>query len=195
MAKAPNAQQQLANHAANIAKVLDDWSESSWGRDPPDIGTCREKIETCSKKIGEILLRLAAAQGARETAWLELFQANDDPQRKLREATDAGKYDPDLDGELETQLESIEKAEDKLDRAEIRVKWWRHELARIEADKRRYEFWREYHLVKDEAERFAFGCGSNPPAADIRPRNCRSWRNASPASTEDCPRGSSRFRA
>jgi chromosome segregation ATPase len=167
-----NAQvQQLLKYAGDIAGVLDSWSESSWGKDPPAIGICREKIKEYSEKIGEILPKLAAAESAREEAWLKLFKANDDPQATLRDATDGGKYDQQLDDALQTATESITDARDGLTQAETLVTWWRRELARVEANKRRHEFWREYHLTKDEAEQFAFGCeygGGGYSAAELQ---------------------------
>jgi hypothetical protein len=168
----PNPQlQQLLKCVCDIAGVLDGWSESSWGKDPPAIGICREKIKECSEKIGEILPKLAAAESGREEAWLELFKANDEPQEKLRHATDLGAYDQNLDNTLQTAARSIKNARDELTQAETLVTWWRRELARVEANKRRHEFWREYHLTKDEAEQFAFGCeygGSGYSAAELQ---------------------------
>jgi hypothetical protein len=154
-----NHVQELSNRVGAIAKVLDGWSESSWGKDPPPLGICREEIEKWSDKIREILPKLAVAQSAREGAWLKLFKANDDPEEKLREATDEGTYDAALDRALQNAVKSIKDLQDELLQAERVVTWWRRELARVEGNRRRYEFWREYHLTKDEAEQFAFGCG------------------------------------
>jgi hypothetical protein len=155
-----NAQlQELLKYVCDIAEVLDGWSEASWGRDPPAIGTCREKVERCSRQIAAILPKLAAAQAAREAAWLKLFKASDEPQETLRKATDEGVYGGNLDGQLKAAADTIEKAQDELAQAETLVTSWRRELARVEGNKRRYEFWREYHLTKDEAEHFAFRCG------------------------------------
>jgi hypothetical protein len=155
-----NPQLQELAGLSDIVKVLRDWSESSWGRAPPAIGICRQQIAVCSAKIARILSKLAAAQGAREAAWLELFKANDDPRDKLRNATDAGAYPPTLDDDLKADAKRSEEAEDALARAETIVTWWRGELARVEGKKREYEFWREYHLTKDESEQFAFRCSS-----------------------------------
>jgi hypothetical protein len=170
MAENPQLQQ-LLKYVGDIAGALDGWSESSWGKDPPALEVCREKIKECSEKIGEILPKLAAAQTAREKAWLEFFQANDDPQEQLRHATDEGKYDQKLDNALQAAARSITDVRDGLTQAEALVTWWRRELARVEANKRRYEFWREYRLTKDEAEQSAFGCeygGSGYSAAELQ---------------------------
>jgi hypothetical protein len=165
---------QLLESVCNIAEVLDGWSEASWGKDPPAIGTCGDKIKECSRKIAQIVPKLAAAQSDREVAWLKLFRATDEPQEKLRKATDSEyPYDKGVDAQLKDAVEGIEQAQDGLARAEMLVTWWRRELARVEANKRKYEFWREYHLTKDEAEQFAFRCGfesggSGYSAADLQ---------------------------
>jgi hypothetical protein len=150
----------LGEHIPGIKKVLDDWAESSWGREPPDIETCRKQIAKWSTRIAQILPKVAIAQSLCEEAWLELFKQREGGQSRLMHATDSGKvenpYDQKLDEFLSALPEGIEEAKQELERAELLVRLWRTELDRVGAKKRQYEFWLEYHLVKDEAERLAF---------------------------------------
>lgn len=142
-----------------IAKVLQSWSESSWGRDPPSLDDCRDEIKKWSSRIGQVLEKLADAQKAREATWLKLFEANDDPLKELRTATEKGTYNAALDKTLKDAAQSSEDTEKELARAETVVAWWRRELARVQGKKCEYEFWREYHLTRDEAQQFAFAGG------------------------------------
>jgi hypothetical protein len=145
-----------------ILGVLEDWSEDSWGKNPPTLRSCREEIGKCSLRVAQIVIKLAEARKQCEMAWLKLFQATDGAEELLREATERETPDDPyqgLDDRLNEHLQAIEELKKNLEKSETRVMWWRTELIRVEARKRLHEFWREYRLIKDEAEAFAFRSG------------------------------------
>jgi hypothetical protein len=140
----------------SVCDALEGWAESSWGKVPPNVAACREQIKACSRRIAVITPKLASAQEAREMAWLALFEMTDGPQDVLRTATDEELSRGQLGLELARNIDRLDGATKELEKLETLVKWWRTELARVEAKKRSYEFWREYSLTKEEAEAFAF---------------------------------------
>jgi hypothetical protein len=168
----------LGQHIPGIKNVLDDWAEASWGREPPDIEKCRAQIVKWSQRIAQILPKVAIAQSSCEEAWLELFTQTEGGQSRLMDATDSNVTNPydELDEFLGARPRGIEEAQRKWERAQLLVRMWRTELDRVAAKKHRYEFWLEYHRIKDEAERLAFqsnweyGGGVDPRRVEERIR-------------------------
>jgi hypothetical protein len=166
----PDAALELFRRA--IGSVLESSAESSRGR-PPSPEACRNGIKGCSHAIVRIVPELAAAREQRELAWLELFEAADAPERVLRDAIARDKATEDervsdtaTEGEsgrnelshvLNESLEAIQDAAKELEKAEAVLKFFRAKLAKLEAKRRLFEFWREYHLIKEEVEALAFG--------------------------------------
>jgi hypothetical protein len=159
-----------------IGSVLESSAESSWGR-PPRPEACRNGIKECSHAIARIVPELAVARQQRELAWLALFEATDAPENVLRDsiARELGRdnatedervSDTATEGEsgrnelsriLNESLEAIQDAAKELEIAEAVLKFLRDKLAKLEAKRRLFEFWREYHLIKEETEALAFG--------------------------------------